>query len=195
MTIEQSVDPQQVPALYARALDSTRAFVAAIEDGQMHDPTPCSEWDIHQLLNHVVYGTIWVADILDGKTLEEVGDRYAGDLLAGGVLAAYDAASQSAQAASRAPGVLERVCHISRGDTSGAAYLSSMFNDVLIHGWDIATATGQDPALDPELVEASYALYAPRRGSLAGRAFAEEVGVPDDADMQTRLLAIVGRQA
>ncbi len=161
----------------------------------MYVPTPCSEWDMHQLLNHVVYGTVWVAPILDGKTMAEVGDRYDGDLLADGVLAAYDAASGSAQAASRAPGVLERVCHISRGDMPGAAYLSIMFNDVLIHGWDIAKATGQDTTLDPELVEASYALYGPRRGSLAGRAFAKEVGVPDGASLQTRLLAIVGRQA
>ena len=70
-----------------------------------------------------------------------------------------------------------------------------MLNDVLIHGWDIAKATGRPTELDRELVEFAYQAYAPRRGSMAGSAFAEEPPVPEGADLQTLLLAIVGRTA
>ena len=184
-----------IPDLYAKALDSTRRYVEGVGRGQWHVSTPCSEWDLTQLLRHVVYGMVWVPDMLDGKTIDEVGDRYEGDLLGADSLAAYDAASAIAKAASQVPGTLDATCHTSRGDASGTGYITGMLNDVFIHGWDIAKATGQDTELDRGLVEFAYEAYAPRRGSLAGRAFAEEPPVAEGASLQARLLAIVGRTA
>ena len=75
---------------------------------------------------------------------------------------------------------------------------TTMFIDVFIHGWDIAKAIGHDPTLDAQLVEICYALVEPRReryresrGFGAGNA----VDAPPGADLQTRLLAILGRRA
>ena len=68
--------------------------------------------------------------------------------------------------------------------------------DALIHTWDLATATGQDPSLDPELVDACIAMFLPEmpeRGRASGLVGAA-VDVPEDASPQSRLLAAMGRQ-
>ena len=201
MTSNAPPGPDELPSLYVRALDATRRYVAGLRDDQWERPTPCAEWNVRQLLQHVVYGTVRVPDIFAGKTLAEVGGRFdgdllGGDLLGGGPLAAYDAAVALAKPAILAPGAMEQACHISGGDVTGAQYATSMFNDVFIHGWDIAVATGQDATLDPELAEASYRIALPRKGQpRVGTAFGPEIEVVGGADLQTQLLAILGRQA
>ena len=196
MTSNAPPGPDELPSLYVRALDAAHRYVTGVRADQWERPTPCAEWNVRQLLQHVVYGTVWVPDIFAGKTLAEVGDRFEGDLLGDDPLAAYDAAVALAKPAVLAPGAMEQVCHISRGDVSGAQYITSMFNDVFIHGWDIAVATGQDAALEGELVEASHRIVLPRKGQArTGTAFGPEIVVPKDASRQTQLLAILGRQA
>lgn len=183
---------------FAAALDSTRRFMAGISEGMWAVPTPCTEWNLRALVNHIVYGTIWIADIYAGKTLVEVGDKYDGDLLGDDALAAYDAALVSAKAAVTAPGAMETICHISRGDVSGADYATTMFTDVFIHGWDIAKAIGMDTTLDPKLVEMCYELSEPRKERLRqSPAFGAGsiIDLSKDADLQARLLAILGRRA
>ncbi len=183
-------------SLYVRALVATRRYVVGIRDDQWTAPTPCTEWNVRQLLNHVVYGTFWIEEIFKGKTIAEVGDRFDGDLLGSDPLAAYDAALSLAKAALQAPGAMEAVCHLRRGDVPGSAYASSMFTDVFIHGWDIAKSTGQDTILDPELAKACYSMVEPmRERRRASTAFGPEVQVPEDADLQTKLLALLGRRS
>ncbi|MEE8517641.1 MAG: TIGR03086 family metal-binding protein [Dehalococcoidia bacterium] len=198
MTTDIRPIPPDPAGAYARALDATRRFVAAIPDGKWEVPTPCTEWDLRALVNHIVYGTIWIEDIFAGKTLADVGDKFDGDLLGDDALAAYDASVASAKAAISAPGAMETVCHISRGDVSGAEYATSMFTDVLIHGWDVAKAIGVDATLDPELVEVCYSLVEPRKERLRqSPAFGagNNVEAPEEADLQTKLLAVLGRRA
>ena len=68
-----------------------------------------------------------------------------------------------------------------------------MFGDVFIHIWDVAKATGQDAALDPELVAACYAVMEPGRDRRRGsRGFASEVEVSQDAGLQSKLMAMLG---
>ena len=64
----------------------------------------------------------------------------------------------------------------------------------MIHAWDLARGIGGDERLDPELVEFVHALMAPQveQWRDAG-VFAAAVDVPDDADLQTKLLALTGR--
>ena len=196
MTTNASPAPSDAGSLYVRALDATRRYVAGIRDGQWDAPTPCSEWNVRQLLNHVVYGTVWIEEIFNGKTIAEVGDRFDGDLLGSDPLSAYDAAVRSAKVSVGAPGAMEAICHLRRGDVSGSAYATSMFTDVFIHGWDVAKATGQDTALDADLVAACYAIMEPtRERRRASTAFSPETEVPEDANLQTKLLSLAGRQA
>ena len=183
---------------YAKALDSTRKFFAGMGDVNMNAPTPCSEWNVRDLLQHILYGTIWIEDIFDGKTVEEVGSKYDGDLIGDNPLAAYDDAVARAKRATAKPGAMEQVCHLRRGDVSGADYLTSMFTDAFIHGWDLAKGTGQDPTLDPELVVVCYDLAKKREERFRSSTAFGEGRVADpgtDAVDQTRMLAILGREA
>jgi len=182
-------------ASYARALDSTRAFVAGLGDVDWSAPTPCSEWIVRELLQH---GTIWIEDVFAGKTVEQVGDKYEGELIGTDALASFEAAANAAKAAIVSPGAMDQVCHLRRGDAKGSDYLTSMFTDAFIHGWDLAKATGQDATLDPELVEVCYAVAKAReerfRSSAAfGLGRVEDPG--EVADPQARMLAILGREA
>lgn len=193
MTTDAAPPLEDRGKLYTHALDATKAFVAGIRPDQLDAPTPCAEWNVKQLMNHVIYGTIFIEDMFDGKTVEEVGSKYDGDLVGTDPSAAYNAAAESAKAALARPGAMEQTCHLRRGDVVGAAYATSMFTDVLIHGWDVAMATGQDTRLDPELVEAAYAIMLPRKGQLPEAAFGTDQGIADSADLQTRLLGVLGR--
>ncbi len=127
---------------YAKALDATRRFVAGMANVDWEAATPCSERDVRQLPNHLLYGTVWIDDIFAGKTVEEVGAKYQGDLGGGDVLVSYDATIASARAAVARPGAMEQTGHLRRGDVSSADYLTSRFTDSFIHGWDLAKATG-----------------------------------------------------
>jgi uncharacterized protein (TIGR03086 family) len=78
----------------------------------------------------------------------------------------------------------------------GSIYCGHRFLDVLIHGWDVARSTGQDTALDPDLVEACWEVVEPQAELLAGSGmFGTSATAPPGADRQTALLALLGRQA
>src|SRR5438477_2611737 len=128
----------QLPEFHARALDATRAFVARINDDQWNAPTPNSDWDVRELLNHVVGGNLWVAPLVEGKSIEEVGDRYDGDILGDDPVAAYEQSAKEAAAAVNAPGAMQASCAVAYGPVPGAVYVGHRFIDLVIHGWDLA---------------------------------------------------------
>lgn len=93
---------------------------------------------------------------------------------------------------------MEQVTHLSFGDVPGQEYTLQVFADLLIHGWDLAAATGVDTRLDPELVDACAAWFADVEAvycRAGAGAVAPRPPVPADADAQTRLLAAFGRAA
>jgi uncharacterized protein (TIGR03086 family) len=182
---------------YARALDATRAFVAGMGDVDWAAPTPCAEWNVRELLQHLLYGTVWIEDVFAGKTVEEVGTKYDGDLIGADAVASYDAAIDAAKAAIAKPGAMNQICHLRRGDVAGRDYLTSMFTDSFIHGWDVAKATGQDASLNPELLTIALELAKLREERFrTSPAFGQgRVADPgDQASDQSRLLAILGRE-
>jgi uncharacterized protein (TIGR03086 family) len=193
MTTNEAPSMEDRGKFYARALDATRVFIAGIKPDQLEAPTPCAEWNVKQLMQHVISGTIFIEDMFDGKTVDEVGDKYSGDLVGSDPSGAYNSAADAAKKAIDKPGAMEQTCHLRRGDMTGAAYVTSMFTDVLVHAWDVAKATGQDTKLDPELIAASYAIMLPRQDSLPVEAFGTDQEITDSADLQTKLLGLLGR--
>jgi uncharacterized protein (TIGR03086 family) len=184
-----------LPDVHDKALASTRRIVAGIGEDQWHRPTPDGEWDVRELLNHLVSGNWWVDPLMSGQTIEEVGDRLDGDVLGDDPLAAYDASAKSASEAFNRPGAMEAMCAVSYGPVPGEIYGGHRYIDVLIHGWDLAKGTDQDPTLDPELVEACWDVVEPQLELLrASGAFGTDVEVPPGADSQVRLLAALGRR-
>lgn len=183
-----------ISVLHRQALDATRPLVVGTRGDQLDLPTPDVEWDVRTLLNHLVAGNWWAAELAAGKTIAEVGDRLDGDVLGVDPLIAWDASAEAAAGAFEAPGALAAPCAVSYGPVPGEVYAGHRFVDVLVHGWDLARATGQDDRLDPALVAAATEVLAPQLTMLqASGAFGTAVDVPDDADPQTRLLAALGR--
>jgi uncharacterized protein (TIGR03086 family) len=184
-----------IDELHRQALDATAGIVRGIRVDQMGDPTPDDDWDVRTLLNHLIAGNFWAAELTSGKTIEEVGDRLDGDLVGNDPVAAWEPSAKAAAAAFEAPGALEAPCAVSYGPVPGSIYCGHRFIDVLIHGWDVATSTGQDTTLDAGLVQACIDVLEPQYDALRGSgAFATDVPVPDGGDPQTRLLAMLGRR-
>jgi len=184
-----------LPEVHARALARTRDYVAGVGADQWQQQSVCDEWNVRELVNHVVGGNLWVPELVGGKSIAAVGDRLDGDMLGDDPTAAYDASTAGAAASFRAPGAMETMVGVSYGPVPGEVYCGYRFIDVLIHGWDIAKSTGQDTALPPDLVDACVEVVAPQKDLLAGSGmFGEDASATAGSDRQSQLLASLGRQ-
>lgn len=182
--------------LYRRAMDAFGGRVQAVGGEHWRLPTPCADWDVRQLVNHVLGENAWAVPLLAGGTIDEVGDRLDGDLLGADPVAAWARATAAAAAAAGEEGVMERVVHVSYGDIPGREYLSQITTDHVIHSWDLASAVAGDERLDPELVEFAHGYLAPQAEQWrAAGAFGARVDVAPEAGTQARLLALAGRRA
>jgi uncharacterized protein (TIGR03086 family) len=182
--------------LYLRAMGATRAYLNAVASGHWHDPTPCTEWDLKQLANHIIGENLWAAELFQAKTIAEVGTRLDGDLAGDDPAAAYAASVTAASAAVSAPGAMDATCHLSFGDFSGSDYAAQLLLDTLVHGWDVAKASGQDTHLDQGLVAACLPVATELTTQFrSAGVFGHDLPVAADADAQTRLLAMLGRRA
>jgi uncharacterized protein (TIGR03086 family) len=180
---------------YEAAVDVFDGVVHQVGDGQWSDPTPCTEWDVRELVNHVVGEQAWVTPLLAGRTVAEVGDALDGDLLGTDPAAAWHHHSGEAHTAFSALGALDRTVHLSYGDDSAVSYCDQLTFDAIVHAWDLARATGADEQLPDDLVGWAIGWVTPVLPMYqAAGIVAPPVEVPADADAQTRLLAMVGRQ-
>jgi uncharacterized protein (TIGR03086 family) len=189
----QITDPRE---LHQRAMAQTESIVAAVEPGQLTLPTPCTEYDVRELLSHIVGGLNRIAIMGEG------GDALAVEARADGVpddgwLAAYRTASSRARAAWADDAMLDALVEAPWGKVPGRIALSGYVQEILTHGWDLARATGQPAELDPEL--ASWVLAVarqilppePRGGEIP---FDPPVPVHPDAGPYAQLAAWLGRQ-
>lgn len=180
-------------AAFRQATDGFLARARQIKPDQWAAATPCIEWDVRALVNHVAGEYLWVRELLDGKTIAEVGGRLDGDVLGSDPLQALTAAHRQALNAVDEPGALDRTVHLSFGDLPAREYAKQMVIDSVIHSWDLARATGGDEMLDPSLVELSYAeLLKTAEDWRSGGAFGPE-RTAVDSSTQARLLALTGR--
>ncbi|MEP7202902.1 MAG: TIGR03086 family metal-binding protein [Ilumatobacteraceae bacterium] len=182
-----------IAALHRSALDSTRAIVTGVRDDQWKLASPCGGWNVRELLNHVVAGNLWAAELANGRTIADVGSTLDGDVLGADPVAAYDASADAAAAAFETPGALDAPCAVSYGPVPGSVYAGHRFLDVLIHGWDLARATGQPTDLDPRLVDGCWDVVRPQLSMLqSSGAFGAEAAATADSS-QASLLAALGR--
>jgi uncharacterized protein (TIGR03086 family) len=183
-----------IAELHAQALDATGRVVDGVAADRWHAATPCGDWDARALVNHLVSGNWWAAELAAGRTIGQVGSRLDGDLLGDDPAAAYAGSAAAAAAVFRRPGALDAPCAVSYGPVPGSVYAGHRFLDVLVHGWDLAMATGQDYTLDPELMEACRQVIEPQLEAFrSAGALGPEMPVPADAGAQTRFLALLGR--
>jgi uncharacterized protein (TIGR03086 family) len=179
---------------HGQAMDTFDRAMHKVGLTDWDSPTPCADWTVRDLVNHIVVEQLWVPDMLDGRTVADVGDKFDGDQLHDDPLEAWRAASDVARSAWLRPGVTDNTVHLSYGDESAAEYGWQMTTDLAIHGWDLATALGADAGIPDELAEALLAYVEPRLAAWSGSGmFADPVPVPNDAPAATRLVALLGR--
>jgi uncharacterized protein (TIGR03086 family) len=173
--------------LLERATCRAGAVIACVTPEQLSAPTPCSEWTVQALIDHMIGGPQYLLNALTGSPPSPH---------SGASIDAYRAGVASALAELREPGALERTCTSPLGfEWTIEQATAGTFMDQLIHTWDLATATGQDATLDPELVAICTAMFLPhmpemgRAGGLVGPAIA----VAPDASPQEKLLSAMGR--
>jgi uncharacterized protein (TIGR03086 family) len=194
-----SASTQQLPdprPVHRQAMTQTESIVAAVEPGQLTNPTPCAEYDVRALLSHIVGGLNRVAIAGEG------GDALArlaraDDVPDDGWLAAYRAASARAAAAWTGDAKLDAQVELPWGKIPGRFAIAGYIQEILTHGWDLARATGQPTERDPEL--AAWALAGARRilpaeARGADVPFGPVVQVAPDAGPYAQLAAWLGRQ-
>ena len=125
-------------ALMATAIDGFEQRLGAVGATEWNAATPCDDWDVRTLVNHVVGELLWMPPLLEGKTIAEVGDRFDGDVLGSDPLATCKSAAAAAHAATFEPGAQDRIVHLSFGDFPGSEYVGQVVSDVIIHTWDLA---------------------------------------------------------
>lgn len=180
--------------LYRRTVETWTTRVDAVPPDGWEAPTPCSEWTVRDLVNHVVGEDAWTVPLVGGATIAEVGDTLDGDLLGD---EPADAAMRSAEEAIAA--VAEKLpgggsVQLSYGEEDLGEYVRQLAADHLVHAWDLAAATGGDTALDSDLVDEVAGWFAEREEVYrSAGVIGDRVQV--DGDAQTMLLAHAGRSA
>ena len=178
--------------VYQRTVDGWTARVEGVGADQWGAATPCEDWDVRALVNHVVGEDLWTEPLVRGATISEVGNRFDGDLLgADPQVTARDAAAQATRAVGEALPTRGKV-HLSYGDEELEEYVAQLAADHLIHGWDLAAATGGDVELDDDLVGAVAEWFAEREEAYrAAGIIGARMEVEGDA--KSELLARFGR--
>ena len=178
---------------HRRSLDLWRRTVESVGPQDWDSPTPCSEWNVRDLVNHVVGEDRWTGPLMEGRMIADVGDALDGDLLGSDPKASAVRAADEAETAVTDRLPTDPVVHLSYGDEKAAEYVAQLVADHLIHSWDLAAAVGADRELDPSLVDEVARWFADREDMYrSGGVVAQRPDVAADTP-QDRLLVAGGR--
>lgn len=180
---------------FDHTLEFASKHITDVAQESMQNVTACSQWDVRTLLNHMVYELLWMPDLLAGKTVEEVGDAYEGDVLGNDVHKSWAEASRLA-AASVKRALSDQVVHLSYGDVPAQDYICEVATDVLIHTWDLGRGLNRTVLLAPELAQTAYDYIVPKLDDYRAAGMLGPVISFDEADpIAVKLLASAGRDA
>ncbi|MDN5857920.1 MAG: TIGR03086 family metal-binding protein [Pseudonocardia sp.] len=184
-----------VPEIYARCSSAFSDRVHLVDD-RWDAPTALPGWSVRALVNHLVNEERWTPELFAGATVDEVGDRFDGDLLGADPIATFDEAAAAALRTVQDAGAMDRTVHLSFGDRPGSEYALQLSADHLVHAWDLARALGTDERLDEEVVEALLGWYVGETEELYRRigVIGPRVDVPAGTGAQAELLGRFGRQ-
>jgi uncharacterized protein (TIGR03086 family) len=177
-----------------QAIAVTRGVLVNVSKEQLDDATPCAQWKVRDLINHIVGGQYFFAAGASGAAPS--GEET--DFASGDFVAAFDEGARASLAAFRADGVMDRMLTLPFGQMPGSAFLGLASTDTFTHGWDLARATGQDTDLAPELAGQLLAgarqAIAPAFRSEDGAVFGPEQTAPAGACNADHLAAFLGRK-
>jgi uncharacterized protein (TIGR03086 family) len=178
--------------------------LATVRPDQWSWPTPCTEWNVRQLVNHMTQGNLNYVRLLDGATGAEFLRLRDADALCADPPGGYARSVRECAAAFARPGALDQVLDYPLGQVAGQQALAVRTTDTIVHAWDLARAIGVDDLLRPDLVAwASDHLdeiydglaETPADAQTTHRFFAAPPGEPPaSASRQQRLLYRMGRR-
>jgi hypothetical protein len=135
--------------------------------------TPCTDWDLNDLVGHMLYEIAWVPELLEGRTVAEIGDRYEGGLGGDNPAALWDEYAEKALAA------------IEKADAEATVHLS--------YG-DVCQSLSHNLWFEAGIAQSVYDFVSPRASEFASSGlFGTPVTVAADAPIQLRLLGFLGR--
>lgn len=183
------------------ALDDVGTEFGRLVEGtrpdQLDDATPCTEFTVRDVINHITGGaTMFAAAFEEGFVSDdELARVMGGDLLGDDPAAAFAAARERVTAAVRLAGAPDDVLAFPWGEMTREAAVQLALFDVGVHAWDLARATGQELRLSDDLALAILA-FAASIGidDARGMMFAEEIVIVETAPAWDRVAAYTGRQ-
>jgi uncharacterized protein (TIGR03086 family) len=175
------------------ASDGFGARLQGIRDDIWNLGTPCEGWNVRTLVDHVVRADRIVPQYLAGARYEDIG--LPDDIPGADAIGMWKESRDMAIDAFRAEGALQALVHHVLSDINGELLLFFRFSDNLLHTWDLARAIGANEELDRELVGLCYERTLPFADYVASTGlFGDRVATGDDADVQTKPLALHGRR-
>ncbi len=180
---------------FTRTLAVVEPLVDTVTPAQLENPTPCPGWTVRTLIRHLAEVNAEFAAVAGGEPAPNGGvdPTRAGH---GNPIAAFHRAARLAQTVFSEAGMPERTYRFPWGEEPGSKIVQHVIDELLIHSWDLARATGQSPAFPDDLVEQSFeswqAWFAKWPRS-AGDNFGPELPALPDASPINRLAAFLGR--
>ena len=196
---------------FAKAVAIARDVIASVQPDQLDDPTPCTEFTVRELVGHVVAAMQRIAEAGVGRSPFDAPRLVAG-IADHKWQAAFDAQVAAIEQVWRDDTLLTSDINLGFAVLPGFVSLMIYTNELTVHTWDLARATGQRPSWDADVLDMAYgvmlqALPAEGRAErfaaaaadvAAGEPFAvpfqAAVVVADDAPMIDRLVAFNGRR-
>lgn len=176
----------------AAILPAITTIVDRIEPTQLDDPTPCRTFTVRDVLDHMIVLGSTFAYQFRGEPAPEVQPPPADGTVPA---RAFREAMDALLAAERTPGAMERMIEAAPGTMPGEDFARFVAFDGLVHGWDLAVATGQAYDVPTEVVAEvdAFARQALTDDLRDGDTFADATTPPAGAGAVDRIAAFSGR--
>ncbi|GID97227.1 TIGR03086 family protein [Amorphoplanes digitatis] len=186
----------RVPLDFSPPVRQIRALLLGVTDDHLGSPTPCPDWTVGDLLDHLT-GLCWAftqaAQKTDAPGSDSPPPRPSAANLAPHWRSRLPVVLEELAIAWRSPAAWEGTARAGGVTMPAAAMGTVAINELIMHGWDLARATGQEYAADPRILEQliEFLSQGPREGTPG--LFGPVVEVDDEADLLEQTVALAGR--
>lgn len=180
----------------ARAAVPLTKIIRTVTPDQLTAPTPCAEFDVRALLNHLLF---WGPSLIGAGRKDSVPPPAAAesdvDLVTGDWAAALETQLDELATIWRDPAAWEGVTHMGGPTELPSAMIGGMVvGELIVHGWDLSRALGTPVSWDDDLLADVYAETAATAEQGRGMGiYGPEVSVSPDAPLIDRVLGVTGR--